>query len=115
MKRLAFSSLPPDPVELAHAGARHDHALRDEQRSLEHLAAAVAAEPSPGGYHAVARHIGTAAALHDVADGARGARPAGERGDVAVSRDAPGRDPPHDGEHAKLKGVAELFHRPRLT
>ena len=85
-----------------------DDAFRHEQRSLQHLAAAVAAQPSAGGDHAVARDVGPAAAAHDVADGARRARPAGERRDLAVRRDAPRRNAPHHRQHAVRESAASL-------
>jgi hypothetical protein len=46
--------------------------------------------------------VGTAA-FHDVSDGARGARLAGDGGDIAVRRDLPRWDAPHGGKHALLK------------
>jgi hypothetical protein len=59
-------------------------ALGRQKRALERFAAAVAAEASAGRDDAVARYVGTPAASHDVADGARGARPARTRCDFAV-------------------------------
>ena len=48
---------PADPVELADAPACDRDAFRHQQRPLERFAAAVTAEPAPGGDHPVARHV----------------------------------------------------------
>ena len=92
--------LPADAVEIAHPRAADGDAFSDEQRALQRLAAAVAAEAATGGDHAVAGHIAPAAALHDVANGARRARSAGELGDFAVRGDLPRRNAPYHREHA---------------
>src|SRR5262245_15222968 len=86
-------------IEIAYPRARHDHAFGLEQRALHPLAAAVSAEASAGGDDPVTGYTGRPAAFHDVADGPRRARRARRRRDVAVRRDAPGRNAADRGEH----------------
>jgi hypothetical protein len=80
-------------IEFADPSARHDDPIGDQERTLQRLAAAISAQPSAGRDHAMAGDARRAAALHDVADGTRGARNARRGGDVAVGGDAAGRNP----------------------
>src|SRR5262245_10622287 len=86
--------MPQHAVELADAGSRHDDPFGDEQRSLQHLAAAVPAQAPAGRDDAVAGNVGPVAVAHDVSDGPRRARFAGQRRDVAVGPDAARRNAP---------------------
>jgi hypothetical protein len=82
------------------ARAADRHAFRDEQCAFERFIAAVTAKPAAGSDDAVTWHIGAAAFTHDVADGARGARAASQRGHIPVGCDASRRYAADDGEHA---------------
>jgi hypothetical protein len=70
----------------------HSQTLRDQERSLEHLAAPVAAEPAARRDDAMARDIGPLAYAHDVAHGPVRAGVAGQEGDVAVRGDTAARN-----------------------
>jgi hypothetical protein len=72
-----------------------------QQCAFEHFVPAVSAEPPAGGDHAVARHVGTSAVPHDVADRSRRARFAGERRDVAVGRHPAPRNTSHRSQDAR--------------
>src|SRR5262245_15327928 len=66
--------LPVDPIEFADLRSRHDHALSAQERALQRLAAAVAAEAAARRDHAVTGHVRPSALAHDVADRPRRAR-----------------------------------------
>src|SRR4030095_14092887 len=51
------SPLEPDPAEVADPGAGHDDPFGDQERPLERLAAAAAADAAAGRDHAVARYV----------------------------------------------------------
>jgi hypothetical protein len=85
------------------AGDAHLDSFAPKQFAFELQVAAVAAERAAGADHPVAWGARVAAFTHDVADGPVGARATGERGDVAVGGDAPGRDAADGGEHARAK------------
>jgi len=93
--------------------AAHREALRHEQRGLERLAAAVAAETAAGGDDAVVGKLRDRRGAHDVADGARGAGTSRETRDVAVRRDVPGRNAAEDAKHAprEFGGGARRFQK----
>jgi hypothetical protein len=55
------------------------------------------------------------AAFHDVSDGAGGPRLAGDRGDIAVSRDLARRDTPNGREHAVAKRHGDRKRVPGST
>jgi hypothetical protein len=93
------SRSPQRSVEVANPRSRDGDTLGCEKGALEELAAAVAAKAPAGRDHAVARHVASAAVAHDVPHCARGTRTSGELGDVAVRRDAPGRNAPDSGQH----------------
>ena len=67
---------------------------------------AVAPQGAAGRHHPVAGDAGVVAVAHDVADGAGGARPAGQHGHVAVGRDPARRDAADDRYHAPREGRA---------
>src|SRR5436853_4179484 len=91
---------PADPRKFANSGHSDLDPLGAQQLPLHLQIAAVAAQAAAGRDDAVARDARCAAAAHDVADRARGARLAGERGDVSVGRDAAWWDAAHDREDA---------------
>ena len=95
-----LSWAPQRPVEVTNPRSRNDHSLGREKRTLQELAAAVAAQTPTSGDDAVARHVAAAALAHDVADGPRGAWTSSERRHVAVRGNAARRNAPDGGEHA---------------
>jgi hypothetical protein len=97
----AESSDPGSPaavLEIPDAFPSDDDPFGLEQGPLEPRGSAISSEASGSRNHPVARNISLLAIAHDVANGSRGARPAGELGDVAVGRDFPDRDSTHSGE-----------------
>ena len=92
--------MPAKFREISNSCTAHRDPLRPEQFAFHRLVAAVAAEPSGCGDHAVTRHVRRGTVAHDRANSTCRPRPAGERGDVAVGRHATWRDPTHGGENA---------------
>src|SRR6187431_1906258 len=92
---------PPAAGKILDPRPPDDDALGLQQGALEAGLAAIAAELPCRGDDAVAGHVARLAIPHDVADGPGGPRPAGELGDVPVSGDPPGRDPPDGGQHSR--------------
>ena len=82
--------------------ADHDP-FSPEQRPLERRRSAIPAEPAGRRDHAVAGDVLRPAVTHDVADRARGARPAGEFSDIAVGEHPAGRDAADDAEDSAVK------------
>lgn len=88
----------PLMLRKVHALPAEGDPFSHQERPLEMLTATVAAEATSSGNHAVRGGV-RAAAAHDVADGARSAWPAGDRGHLAVGGDAPWRDASHHRQH----------------
>ena len=99
----AESSDPRSPaavLEIPDAFAADQYAFGLEEPTLQGRVASKPPKSTGRRDHAMAGDVPRPAVSHDVADGARGARPSGELGDVAVGGDLPHRDTPHGGEDA---------------
>jgi hypothetical protein len=85
----------PSPLFIAAYPSYPDlHAFRAQQFTFHLKVSAISAKRPACANHAVAWDARFAAGTHDVANGARSARLARERGDITVGRDATGRNTP---------------------
>src|SRR5258705_1549994 len=101
---------PSQPLEGANPSHPDLHSFDTQQFTLDLQVTAITAERPARRYHAMAGDARIGAGTHDGADRARRPRVPRKRGDVAVGRDAPGRDPAHRRQHARAK----LTQRPTM-
>src|SRR5262245_36141028 len=96
-----------DSLEFGYAPAVEAEALLSQHRPLGDFLAAITAEASAGGDHPVTGDVRRRAGAHDVADGARRARPPGQRRHVTVGGDAAARNAAHGGQHAPRELIGD--------
>jgi hypothetical protein len=97
---VAGSRAPPPRPEVSHRRPDDAHAFGPQQRAFELQVAAVAAEATARGDHAMAGHVAGGTAPHVVADGTRCERATGKRRHIAICCHASQWNAAHDSEHA---------------
>ena len=89
--------MPSQSFKAANTSHPDLHAFCAQQFAFDLQISAVSTQRPASGNHAMTWNRGVGTVAHDVADGARGARFARKRGDIAVRGDAAGRNTSHDG------------------